>query len=319
MRRRDFIKATTQLIAASTIPTLAAAGNAVPTRLTAEAFHAERRYTDTVFGRIAYVERGTGDYALFLHGFPLNGFQWRKPMEALSTYRRCIAPDFPGLGYTEAASGQSLAPEAQRDMLAAFLNRLSIQSVDLVASDSGGQVAQLFVARYPDRVRSLLLTNSDSEFDSPPAALLPAIEMAKGGDFADQVLVPQRDDPEFTRSEQGLGGIAYSDPAHPTDEAVEYYFAPLISSAARKVQVHEFLIALERNPLIGIGPALKRFAAPVRIVWGMADTVFVPGGADHLDRAFGNSQGIRRLKDRKLFWPEEVPEILVEEALRLWR
>lgn len=38
---------------------------------------AARRYTRTAFGRIAHVERGSGPAALFLHGFPLNGFQWR--------------------------------------------------------------------------------------------------------------------------------------------------------------------------------------------------------------------------------------------------
>src|SRR5262245_11476004 len=45
--------------------------------LDAAAWSAARRFADTPFGKIAYVERGSGDAALFLHGFPLNGFQWR--------------------------------------------------------------------------------------------------------------------------------------------------------------------------------------------------------------------------------------------------
>ena len=39
-------------------------------------FRASRRYAELPFGRIAYVERGAGPAAVFLHGAPLNGFQW---------------------------------------------------------------------------------------------------------------------------------------------------------------------------------------------------------------------------------------------------
>ena len=40
-------------------------------------FHQARKFADTTFGRIAYVEKGSGPVALFVHGFPLNGFAWR--------------------------------------------------------------------------------------------------------------------------------------------------------------------------------------------------------------------------------------------------
>ncbi len=46
-------------------------------QLTAADFHAARRFAETSFGRIAYVERGEGPAALFFHGFSLNGYQWR--------------------------------------------------------------------------------------------------------------------------------------------------------------------------------------------------------------------------------------------------
>jgi pimeloyl-ACP methyl ester carboxylesterase len=93
---------------------------------------------------------------------PLNGFQWRGALERLWPHRRCIAPDSMGLGYSEVPEGQSLAPEAQASMLVALLDTLAIPAVDLVASDSGGAIAQLFVARYLERVRTLLLTKAAS-------------------------------------------------------------------------------------------------------------------------------------------------------------
>lgn len=270
-----------------------------PTPMDAAAFHAGRRFANTPFGRVAYVERGTGDAALFLHGFPLNGFQWRGALERLSPVRRCIAPDLLGLGYSEVADGQSLAPVAQLAMLVALLDALSISGVDLVASDSGGAIAQLFVVRHPERVRSLLLTNCDTEKDSPPAVLLPVIEMSRAGTFAHSRFPPQLADKAFARSPLGIGGLFYSDPAHPTDEAVDYYFAPLVASALRKAQVHAYAIALERNPLEGIELLLRRCRVPTRIVWGTADTAFSPASPDYLDRTFGSSRGVRRTSRQK--------------------
>ncbi|WP_235580117.1 hypothetical protein [Rhodanobacter sp. Soil772] len=37
-----------------------------------------------------------------------------------------------------------------------------------------------------------------------------------------------------------------------------------------------------------------------------------------LDRAFGRSLGVRQLQGSKLFWPEERPDVIAEEARRLW-
>jgi len=82
--------------------------------------------------------------------------------------------------------------------------------------------------------------------------------------------------------------------------------------------VHAYAAALERNPLAGIAPALARCQVPTRIVWGLGDTIFSPASPDYLDRAFGASRGVRRLAGSKLFWPEERPDVVAEEARRLW-
>jgi hypothetical protein len=50
----------------------------------------------------------------------------------------------------------------------------------------------------------------------------------------------------------------------------------------------------------------------------MGDTVFSPADADWLDRTFPNSRGVRRIAGAKLFFPEEFPEIIAEEARQLW-
>ena len=288
-----------------------------PLPLDAAGFHAARRFADTSFGRIAYVERGTGKAALFLHGYPLNGFQWRGALDRLSAHRRCIAADFMGAGYSEIPEGQSVAPGAQAAMLVELLDKLSIDKVDIIGNDSGGAIAQLFVTRYPERVRTLLLTNCDAHDDSPPPSFVPLIAAARAGTLADGI-VRQLTNKSLARSSKGIGGQAYTYPDHPTDEAIDCYFTPLVSSPLRRTQFHAFAIALERNPLEGIEPLLRRCAAPTRIVWGTGDTVFSLASADWLDRAFGNSRGVRHVDGAKLFFPEEMPGVIAEEAMLLW-
>ncbi|MGO4223402.1 alpha/beta fold hydrolase [Lysobacter sp. TAF61] len=281
----------------------------------AAAFRAASGFMKTPFGNIAYAERGSGEAALFLHGFPLNGFQWRGALQRLSPYRRCIAPDFLGLGNTEVAAGQSVAPDAQVAMLADLLDRLGIDRVDVVANDSGGQAAQLFLAKYPQRVRSLLLTNCDSEIECPPPALMPVIELARQGKFVEEWLAPWLADKTLARSKQGLGGQTFTYPTHPSDEAVDTYLGPLVRNADR---THAYAIGLDRPWLHGIGPSLARFEGPTRIIWGTGDDIFSERGAQHLQRSFGNSRGIRRIEGAKLFFPEEFPEVIAEEARALW-
>jgi haloalkane dehalogenase len=286
--------------------------------MTALEFRSARKFINTDQGRIAYVDRGEGPAALFLHGFPLNSFQWRGVIPQLSATRRCVAPDLLALGYSEVAAGQSVAPHAQVDMLAQLSNKLSIPSADIVANDSGGAIAQLFVTRYPDRARSLLLTNCDTEPDSPPPAILPVIELARAGKFADEWLVPWLADKALARSEKGLGGQCYANPVHPTDEAIETYLGPLVSSPQRTALTNAYAIALDPNPLAGIESALKHGHVPTRIVWGTADRIFSQASPDYLNHTVGNSLGARRVAGAKLFFPEEIPELIVEEANWLW-
>jgi haloalkane dehalogenase len=322
MYRRQFLAVVAGAVAGSALDPAVRIRAIVPgvaeTRIDAAAFHASRRFARTAFGRIAYIERGTGPAALFLHGLPLNGFQWRGALERLWPHRRCIAPDSMGLGYGEIPEGASLAPEAQASMLAALLDALAIHAVDLVGSDSGGAIAQIFVARYPERVRTLLLTNCDVHNDSPPPALLPVIAAARAGTFADQVLAPQLADKASARLASGLGGCCYTDPADLTEEAVDCYLTPLLSSPRRKAQLHGYCVALERNPLLAIEAALKRCKAPLRVVWGAGDPIFDASGPDWLDRTFPHSRGVRRVPGAKLFFPEEMPDLIADEARRLW-
>ena len=323
MRRRDVMAMSVGALVASAFGVRAlgqafSATSAGEDEVLSRRYDRERRFVATRFGRIAYVERGTGPVALFLHGFPLSSFQWRGVIEQLSGERRCVAPDALGLGYTAVARGQSLTAGAQADMLIAFLDNLAIDRVDLIANDSGGAIAQLFLSRHPERVRTLLLTNCDVEIQSPPPALLPVIKFAHDGLYPDLYLDPWLKHKDEARSQSGALGMCYSNPAHPTDAAIEQYLRPLVASAERKALVNRYLVGLETNPLEGLEPVLGVCMVPTRIVWGMADTIFSKDNPEYLAEILPRVTGIRRIPEGKLFFPEEYPSVLAEEARVLW-
>jgi pimeloyl-ACP methyl ester carboxylesterase len=269
-------------------------------------------------GRVAYVEHGRGQAALFLHGFPLNGYQWRGALQGLHRHRRCIAPDLMGMGYSQIHDGQSVSPDAQVAMLAEFLDSLHVGAVDLVANDSGGLIGQLFVARYPKRVRTLLLTNCDVDENNPPPRFLPAVELAQKGLFAERFVAPQLNDKQLARSPKGLGGLSYTYPDRLSDDTIETYFRPLVESPLRKSQIDQCVIALGMNVLVAIREDLRRWHGPARMVWALKDTFFNVEWADWLHRTLPGSRGVRQLEDANLFFPEEMPHVIVEEARKLW-
>lgn len=106
----------------------------------------------------------------------------------------------------------------------------------VVANDSGGLIAQRLVIEAPHRVRSLLLTNCETQNDCPPPSFLPFVRLAQAGGLADTTIAPVLANKPLARSARGLGGIGYANPLNPTDEAIEMYFAPIVSSPKRKAQ-----------------------------------------------------------------------------------
>jgi haloalkane dehalogenase len=331
MNRRNFLGAaalaaagTGAGIAPMSVATARGAAGAATNESDADAvaarrYNKERRFLETRFGRIAYIDRGKGQPVLLLHGFPLSSFQWRGVIDRLAGTRRCVAPDSMGLGYTEVAAGQGITPADQVQMITTFLDRLGLEKVDVIANDSGGAVAQLFLVAHPQRVRSLLLTNCDVEPDSPPAAVLPIIDLARNGTYPDLYLEPWLRHKDVARSSNGLGGMCFSNPAHPTDAALEQYLGPLVSSPARKDLVNRYTLGLTPNPLQGITARLRECQTPTRIIWGMSDTIFSTKSPEYLAQTLPHVLGIRRIETAKLFFPEEYPQVIAAEARLLWQ
>src|SRR4051794_36126799 len=126
------------------------------------------KHVTTEHGDIAYVDEGSGPPALFVHGVFLSSHLWRNVIAAVRSDRRCLAIDLPAHGATRVTPGHDLSLPALADVLDSFCAALALEPVDLVANDTGGAVAQVFAARHPERVRTMVLTNCDVHDNLPP-------------------------------------------------------------------------------------------------------------------------------------------------------
>jgi pimeloyl-ACP methyl ester carboxylesterase len=258
----------------------------------------------TPSGRIGYAEQGAGPKAaLFVHGVLLNGHLWRHQLAHLSDTRRCIAVDLLAHGDTEIAPDQDVSVTANAKMLGEFLDALAIDQADLVGNDSGGGIAQIFAARYPDRVRSLTLTNCDTHDNWPPEAFTPFLTMAAAGGLRG-TLEAMLSDKNVYRSPQALGP-AYEHPERVTDDTIEQYLRPLVRTAQRTRDLQRFLAAFDNAHTLAIEARLKTLTAPTLVVWGTDDIYFDVKWSHWLADTI---PGIRRrveFKDARIFFPEE--------------
>jgi pimeloyl-ACP methyl ester carboxylesterase len=275
------------------------------------------RSVQTASGRVSYTEQGSGPVALFVHGVLLNGYLWRHQLEDLSDIRRCIALDLLAHGDTEIAPDQDVSVTANAKMLKEFLDALNIDQVDLVGNDSGGGIAQIFAALYPERVRSLTLTDCDTHDNWPPEAFKPFLAMAAAGGLRG-TLETMLSDKGVYRSPQALGP-AYEHPDRLTDDSIEKYLRPFVRTEQRARDLQRFLAAFDNKHTLAVETQLKMLKAPTLIVWGTDDVYFDVKWSHWLA---DNIPGTRRrleLQGARIFFPEERWQEFNKELRAHWQ
>jgi pimeloyl-ACP methyl ester carboxylesterase len=119
-----------------------------------------RSRTATVHGRsVSYLEAGSGELLLLVHGMAGNAENWRPVIEPLALGSAVIAPDFPGHGNSAPGGGDySLGSLASglRDLMLT----LGHERATLVGHSLGGGVAMQFVYQFPEMVERLVLVSS---------------------------------------------------------------------------------------------------------------------------------------------------------------
>ena len=226
----------------------------------------------TPSGRINYTDQGSGPVALFVHGVLLNGYLWRHQQTELSDVRRTIAVDLLAHGATEISPDQDVSVLANAKMLNEFLDALSIEKADVVGNDSGGGICQIFSALYPERVRSLTLTNCDTHDNWPPEAFKPFVAMVKAGGLRN-TLEAMLSNKAVYRSPDALGP-AYEHPENVADETIETFLHPFVATDQRTRDLERFVNAFDNKYTVEVESKLKMLNAPTLIVWGTDDIYF---------------------------------------------
>jgi len=272
-------------------------------------FAASKAFVDTPSGRIAYVERGEGPVALFVHGVLVNSWIWRHQLDAFSDIRRCIAIDLMGHGATQVSATQDLSSGAQAAMLGQVLDALGIDRVDLIGNDGGGGVSQIFAANNPHRIRSLTLTDCDTHDNWPPVAFQGFVDMCAAGGLRGTLSAMLADKAVFR---EGLAA-AYQDAAAVSDDTVEAYLRPYFSPTDRVGELERFVAAFDCIQTVAVEGKLREIDAPTLIVWGTDDVFFDVKWAHWLaDRIPGTRRTVELEGGRLFFFEERAAEFNAE-------
>lgn len=109
--------------------------------------------------KLSYVDSGSGEAILFVHGLLGSHRNWRHLVDRLDNTNRVIVPDLFGHGASEKHEGD-YSPSAQAATLRDLINRLDIDRVTIVGHSLGGGISLAFCYLFPDRVERLVLVGT---------------------------------------------------------------------------------------------------------------------------------------------------------------
>ena len=226
--------------------------------------------------RIAYLEGGSGEPLVLVHGMGGDKDHWVRVAPYLTPHFRVIAIDAPGFGESDRRADAHYTAADQVANLHAFVAALGLDTFHLGGNSMGGLISAKYAAAYPNDVKSLWLLAPGGVGGGPTGELAGL----KPGD-AIPLLVRSPDDVERVM------GYAMSRPPFIPGAVKDL----LGTRAAADYELHSRIFhelgaewageALERT-MAGNGTA-------ARIVWGEQDRLLPVRDAEVLHAAMPNS------------------------------
>ena len=226
-----------------------------------------------VFGqKISYVEAGSGQPVVLLHGLGGDLTNWAFTIPAVAAKYRVIVPD--QIGFGNSAKPQiNYRVATMVDFLHAFLRKLGIERATLVGNSLGGWIGASYALAHPDRVDKLVLVDSAGFAYSGPREPLMALNPS--------TLAAQR---------AVLQAIFYNPGSLITDGMLEMAFA-MKMARGDGYTVERFIDSIMRKEDVLDG-RLGSLKTPTLIIWGREDRLTPVSGAERFAKEIAGSSSV---------------------------
>jgi haloalkane dehalogenase len=270
----------------------------------------EDRYADVGGARVHYVDEGSGPTLLLLHGNPTWSFLWRDVIKGLSDRYRCIAPDYPGFGLSQAPGGYGFTPAEHARVIEQLVLSLDLRDITLVVQDWGGPIGFSVATRQPDRFRAFVVGNTWAWPKSDPGTQI--FSRLLGGPIGKRMIVGRNVFVEKIIP----GGVKRK---KLSDEVMNAYRGRFPDKQSRLpmwvfpreiLGSRDFLAEIERGL-----PALSDRRA--LIVWPTKDVAFKEPERKRWEQVFPNHRTVL-IEGAGHYVPEDAPEEIVA-AVRDWQ
>jgi pimeloyl-ACP methyl ester carboxylesterase len=200
-----------------------------------------------------------------------------------------------------------LSPPGLAALVAAFLDRLDLHDVTLVANDTGGAIAQIVIAERPERLGRVVLTSCESleRFFPPAFASLPTVARIPGAMW---LLARSLRARALHRLPFTFGWVAKR-PIPP--DIVDSYLLPSRRSPAVRHDLRRFLRGVHRRHTLAAARSFPSFTKPVLLAWAAEDRLFPVELAHRLACLLPRATVIS-ITDSYTFIPEDRPDRLAE-------
>jgi pimeloyl-ACP methyl ester carboxylesterase len=228
-------------------------------------------------GKLHYLNEGAGDSIIMLHGNPTWSFYYRNLVLALRDSYRCVVPDHIGCGLSDKPSETlyDYSLKSRIDDLEALLDHLGLrENLTLILHDWGGMIGMAYAARYPQRIRRIIASNTGA-FPLPRSKRLPwSLWLGRNTRLGAWLILKRN---AFCRL-----ATRWAVTRKPLTPDVKSMYLMPYDSPEHRVAVLKFVQTI---PLRASDPgydivastaaALAKFAnVPTLLLWGMRDFVF---------------------------------------------
>ena len=119
------------------------------------------RFLDVNGVRLHYVERGSGDALVLLHGngSMIQDFESSGLIDLAAKNYRVVVFDRPGFGHSDRPRNVVWTPDAQAELVKSALERIGVSNTIVLGHSWGASVAVALALKYPGLVRGLVLAS----------------------------------------------------------------------------------------------------------------------------------------------------------------